>query len=58
MQFLIKIWRFIKELSGDDAYEKYLEHHALSHSEAIPLSRKEFFKAETKRKWEGVRRCC
>ncbi len=58
MRFLIKLWQFIKALSGDDAYEKYLKHQAKYHPEQLPLSPKEFFKAETERKWNGVRRCC
>ena len=58
MKLLDKIWKFIKALSGDDAYEKYLEHQANFHPGSIPLSRKEFFKAETERKWQGIRRCC
>jgi uncharacterized short protein YbdD (DUF466 family) len=53
-----KFWCFIKELIGDNAYEKYLEHQQKSHPEAKPLSRKEFFKIETERKWSGIRRCC
>ena len=28
--------------SGDDAYERYLVHHAACHIEIAPLSRKEF----------------
>ncbi len=58
MKWLIRLWSFIKELSGDDAYERYLEHQAKAHLGSILLSRKEFFKMETERKWEGIRRCC
>lgn len=55
---LKKLWRTIRELSGDDAYERYLAHHATCHSDAAPLSRKEYFRRREERKWGGVRRCC
>ncbi len=51
-------WNVVRRLSGDDAYERYLAHHALAHAHEEPLSRKEFFKREQDRKWSGVRRCC
>ena len=53
-----RIWRFVRRLSGDDAYERYLTHHAQAHADETPLSPKEFFKQEVDRKWNGVRRCC
>lgn len=55
---LIKAWRFVRRLSGDDAYERYLHHHAQAHPDQKPLSRKAFFQREQDRKWGGVRRCC
>jgi uncharacterized short protein YbdD (DUF466 family) len=48
----------VRQLSGDDAYERYLVHHARAHPAEKPLTRKEFFKREQERKWGGVRRCC
>lgn len=54
---LKKLWL---SLNGDAAYGRYLAHwqthHALSGGK--PLSRKDFFAAETQRKWNGVKRCC
>lgn len=54
------LWRGLRRVSGDDAYERYLahwrEHHAAE--EGQPLDRKAFFKVEQDRKWNGVRRCC
>lgn len=55
---LYKIWQFIRRLSGDDAYERYLRHHAEAHPNDPSLSRSEFFKREQDRKWNEVRRCC
>jgi uncharacterized short protein YbdD (DUF466 family) len=51
-------WCALRELSGDDAYERYLAHHAVTHPEQAPLDRAAFFREEQKRKWDGVRRCC
>ncbi len=53
-------WQLLRNVSGDDAYELYLEHWRIHHAnEGIPpLARKAFFKAEQDRKWNGVRRCC
>jgi len=55
---LTTAWNIVRRLSGDDAYERYLVHHAHAHANETPLSRKEFFKREQERKWCGVRRCC
>ncbi|MHB1291004.1 MAG: CstA-like transporter-associated (seleno)protein [Sulfuricella sp.] len=55
---LRNLWRVIRRLTGDDAYERYLRHHAEVHPHEMPLGRKEFFKREQDRKWSGVRRCC
>jgi|Laugresp1bdmlbsn_1035097.scaffolds.fasta_scaffold13202_2 uncharacterized short protein YbdD (DUF466 family) len=51
-------WSVLRELSGDDAYERYVAHHATAHPGQVPLDRATFFKTEQQRKWEGVRRCC
>jgi uncharacterized short protein YbdD (DUF466 family) len=51
-------------LSGDDAYERYLEHYAEhrqnnAEGEILPLLTKEaFFKEWQEKKWTGVKRCC
>lgn len=51
-------WRFIRELTSDDAYERYVEHHRRHHPERPPLDRRAFYMAEQQRKWRGVARCC
>jgi uncharacterized short protein YbdD (DUF466 family) len=55
---LAKFWRLIREMSGDDAYERYLRHHANAHPKAPLLDPQAFFKQEQARKWSGVNRCC
>lgn len=60
-----RIWCGLRRLSGDDAYERYLEHYAEHHcassehkGEEGPLSKAEFFKQWQERKWNGIKRCC
>jgi uncharacterized short protein YbdD (DUF466 family) len=48
---------WLRALSGDDAYERYLTHHARAHA-GPALSRGDFYREREERKWSGVRRCC
>ncbi len=56
--WLAHAWRNIRQLSGDDAYERYLAHHAARHAGSAPLSRREFFHQHQQQKWSGIKRCC
>ena len=56
--WLTRCWQAIRQLSGDDAYERYLAHHAACHPDTPPLSRKEHFRHTEAARWDGVRRCC
>jgi uncharacterized short protein YbdD (DUF466 family) len=51
-------WKLLRELSGDDAYERYLQHQAMNHPDEQPLCRHAFFKQAQQQKWHGVKRCC
>ncbi|MDH4234489.1 MAG: YbdD/YjiX family protein [Gallionella sp.] len=51
-------WRILRQLSGDDGYERYLAHHAAVHPGALPLSRSAWFASQQQKKWTGVKRCC
>jgi uncharacterized short protein YbdD (DUF466 family) len=55
--WLQRLWQAFRQLTGDNAYERYLQHQH-RHHDGEPLSRAEFFKLSQRRKWEGVRRCC
>jgi len=55
---LKSLWLSIRELSGDDRYERYLHHHRQHHSSQPPESRETFFKQWQDEKWKGVKRCC
>jgi uncharacterized short protein YbdD (DUF466 family) len=52
------LWRSIRELSGDDGYERYVAHHTAAHPESAPRSRTDWFAYEQQQKWTGVKRCC
>lgn len=58
----LHLWQGARQLSGDDAYEQYLKHHAAFHASAVdappPLSRRDFFKLWQESQWKAVKRCC
>lgn len=61
MRILIKnIWQQLRALSGEDAYERYLEHWQREHanSNVAPMDRRSFYLAEQQRKWNRPNRCC
>jgi uncharacterized short protein YbdD (DUF466 family) len=53
-----RLWAGIRRLSGDDAYERYLRHHAIAHPHEPVMDRGAFFRSEQERRWGGVTRCC
>lgn len=56
--WLHQLFGYLRQLSGDDAYERYLAHHHQHHADQAILDRREFYLAEQQRKWSGVQRCC
>jgi len=52
------LWRLLRSVSGDDAYERYRAHQAARHPGEMPLSPREFYEDAQRRKWSGVSRCC
>ena len=55
---LKRIWQFIREVTGDDAYERYLDHQRAHHPERAPLTRRAYFRLRQEQKWSRVSRCC
>lgn len=55
---LSSVWRAIRELSGDDAYERYIVQCASNYTDTTPLARKDFFLYQQQQKWSGIQRCC
>lgn len=60
IEALRRLWATLRELTGDDAYERYVQHWLTHHAGrgSAPLDRAAFCREEQRRKWEGVRRCC
>ncbi|HEY0907236.1 MAG TPA: YbdD/YjiX family protein [Methylophilus sp.] len=62
MRWFTQCWQRVRELSGDDAYERYLQHYAQHHADEVeaasPLTRAEFFRQWQDQKWKGIKRCC
>ncbi len=48
----------LRQITGDDAYERYLAHQRQHHPDQLALNRRAFYLAEQQRKWNGVKRCC
>ena len=57
-KLLLHGWQALRQLSGDDAYERYIAHHITRHADTAPLSRKEFFQRDQMQKWNSIKRCC
>ncbi|HVY23545.1 MAG TPA: YbdD/YjiX family protein [Steroidobacteraceae bacterium] len=58
---MYSIIRVIRRISGDDAYERYVQHYQQHHADDgshAMLDRRAFYLAEQQRKWNGVKRCC
>jgi uncharacterized short protein YbdD (DUF466 family) len=56
--WLQKALAYLRQVSGDDAYERYLIHHCQHHADQTALDRRAFYLAEQQRKWNGIKRCC
>ncbi|HWQ40232.1 MAG TPA: YbdD/YjiX family protein [Burkholderiales bacterium] len=55
---LRSFWRFLRQASGDDAYERYLAHHRAHHPGQPPLTRADYFRFCQEQKWSKLSRCC
>jgi uncharacterized short protein YbdD (DUF466 family) len=51
-------WAYLREVSGDDAYERYVAHHTVHHAGEAVMTRKDYFDARQRQKWSGISRCC
>lgn len=48
----------IRALTGDDAYERYLQRHRTRHPDVPALSPAAFYASEIERRYSGITRCC
>ncbi|MDD5037002.1 MAG: YbdD/YjiX family protein [Methylococcaceae bacterium] len=55
-EWLCQCWLVLREITGDDAYERYHAHWRRYHAgDGVELlSREAFFKQELERKWNGA----
>ncbi|MCC7546522.1 MAG: YbdD/YjiX family protein [Burkholderiales bacterium] len=51
-------WGFVRQISGDDAYERYLGHMTRMHPGRQPMTRAEHFAWRQEQKWNRLSRCC
>lgn len=55
---LRSLWAYLRRVSGDDAYERYVAHLRACHPDATPLSPREHFRRRHEEKWSRPSRCC
>jgi uncharacterized short protein YbdD (DUF466 family) len=60
---LRKAWQWLREVTGDAAYENYLRHCAANESRADSsalkkMTRAEFYSDALRRKYSTINRCC
>jgi len=68
MNVMRAVWFWLRQVSGDAAYENYLRHNgACARDEAVwrgsaasapPLSRAEFYLDSLRRRYSTISRCC
>lgn len=58
MHWLRVLLTYLRQISGDDAYERYVVHHRQHHADQALLDRRAFYLVEQQRKWNGIKRCC
>jgi len=51
-------WHFLRQASGDDAYERYLDHMVRAHPGHPAMRRGEYYRFRTEQKWNRITRCC
>jgi uncharacterized short protein YbdD (DUF466 family) len=52
------LWRYLRQASGDDAYERYIAHQLIAHPGQPVLTRTQFFRKRQDEKWSKIKRCC
>lgn len=58
IELLRRAWTFLRQASGDDAYERYLAYRQQARDDSPIPDRAAFVRAEQNRKWRGINRCC
>ena len=53
-----RLWRGVREWCGDRSYERYLRSTATRTACSEPLTAKEFYVDQLKRRYSRLNRCC
>jgi uncharacterized short protein YbdD (DUF466 family) len=53
-----KLAFWCRQVTGEDAYERYCAHLKAQHPHLPVPTRAQFFREQQERKWQGVTRCC
>ena len=51
-------WEYLKEVSGENAYDRYLERHRATHPWKEPLKRGEFYRRQQDEKYSNLGSRC
>lgn len=58
-RLLARLWQALRALTGDDAYERYVEHVRRAHAGTVPLDAASFYRELEERRFSGgPSRCC
>lgn len=52
------LWEYLKEISGENAYDRYLAVHTASHPEKPPMSRNEYYRSRQDEKYSDLGSRC
>jgi len=58
---LRKAWTYLRQVTGDAAYENYMKYCAANESNSNPpetMTRAEFYNDAQRRKYSTINRCC
>ena len=53
-----RIWAWLRQASGEDAYERHLAHRHAGDPHGKRMSRRQYFRQRQHEKWSGISRCC
>jgi uncharacterized short protein YbdD (DUF466 family) len=52
-EHLRAIWEYLKEISGENAYDRYLTFHTATHPDKTAMTRGEFYRARQDEKYNN-----
>ena len=51
-------WQLLRQVSGDDAYERYVAHMSSEHPGQPLMERSAYYRLRLQQKWNRITRCC